>query len=469
MTRSGPGGLARVRGSASAARRRIRSQSRRPSGRALAGTIAGSAPGFLLPFAITGHFGVGELTDAYFFALTLATFVSVVYEGVLQANVTPVLQAHRLGGTAHFRRTTHRLLLQSTGAAAITYAFVGGLGGFLLVSRRTHWPPAERHLTLMLLAVLALYVLASTVTGVLAAGLYAVEDFFSPLASMALRSLVPLAGLVFIGTNSQSVVALAFLLCAGETVRGIILGVRLHIKTAGLRDGVPKDTVGVWKTAVPHAAAMLVAVANPVVDRLVAAPLGTGSVTLLELGERVLYAPLTALSSVFVLVAGVRWAELAADRAPQLHDDFRRTMSRAALVATGAAVLVSLVILIAARVGGPVLAGAQTDELVPIVLVLLAGLPGGLMIYLGARLLTATRQTRLLPMFAAVGLVVNVVGDVFGAQLFGILGIAAASTAWRYGNTVLYLVVCGRLLSRTFAPDTEEPPGPLPTPLTTKL
>ena len=45
---------------------------RRPSTRALTGTLVGNAFGFVLPFAVAAHFGVGRVTDAYAFGLAIA-------------------------------------------------------------------------------------------------------------------------------------------------------------------------------------------------------------------------------------------------------------------------------------------------------------------------------------------------------------------------------------------------------------
>lgn len=171
---------------------------RTPSRRALMGTIIGSAPGFVLPFAVTSGFTAGRITDAYFFAFSIAMFVTAFYEGILQANVTPVLQSDKTAGRSHLLAAVRRVLWQSLGATAITYLVVAGILAAIAVSGRANWTPSERHTCLILMAYFTIYVLASTVTAVLASGLYALEDFFVPIATMALRSLVPLVGLAFL-------------------------------------------------------------------------------------------------------------------------------------------------------------------------------------------------------------------------------------------------------------------------------
>lgn len=419
---------------------------RTPGRRALLGTLIGSAPGFLLPFAVTTRFGAGRITDAYFFAFSIATFVSAVYEGVLQANATPVLQSEKTGGRPYFLAGVRRILMQSTVAAGITYLVFGGILAATAVSGRTNWTPTERHTCLVLMAYFTFYVVGSAATAVLASGLYALEEFFFPIASMALRSVVPLAGLAVFRRDPSGIELFGILMCVGEGVRAVLLCTRLLFRSRSLRDGVPRATVGVWATGIPHALSMVAAVANPVIDRLIAAPLGPGSVTVLELGEKVFYAPLMALTSLFSIVAGVRWAShtLAGGRA--LSADFRRTLLRALALASLIAVAVIGAALAVRLAAGEEVSGAPTGELTAVIIFLLIGLPAGVVISLGARLLTATRRTRVLPLFAALALILNVLGDLVGVHLLGIRGIALASTLMRCGNALLYVLVCRRML-----------------------
>jgi peptidoglycan biosynthesis protein MviN/MurJ (putative lipid II flippase) len=419
---------------------------RTPSRRALLGTIIGSAPGFLLPFAATTGFGAGRITDAYFFALSIANFVAVVYENVLQANVTPVLQSERVGGHSHFMAAVRRIIVQSTGAAAVTYVLVGGVTAALAVSARANWTASERHTCLVLMAYFAVYVVASTATAALASGLFALGDFFVPIASMALRSLVPLVGLAITHRGVSGIELFGILMCVGEALRAAFLARRLALKARSLPPGIAKPTVGVWKTGIPHAVSLVGALANPVIDRLVAAPLGPGSVTVLELGEKVFYAPLTALGSLFVIVAGVRWTEHSLRGGEALGADFRRTMRRAVILGGATAALVVGGALLISVVAGKTFAGAPTGEFVTITALLLLGLPAGLAMSLSSRLLTATRRTRILPLFALLGVTLNVGGDLLGSQLFGLEGIALASTVMRFCSALLYLAVCRNLL-----------------------
>jgi peptidoglycan biosynthesis protein MviN/MurJ (putative lipid II flippase) len=419
---------------------------RTASRRALWGTIIGSAPGFALPFVVTSGFTAGRITDAYFFAFSIAMFVTACYEGILQANATPVLQSDKSAGRTHFLGAVRRVLWQSSAATAITYLIVAGILAAVAVSGRSNWTPSERHTCLILMAYFTIYVVASTVTAVLASGLYALEDFFVPIATMALRSLVPLTGLALLNRGISGIEVFGLLMGVGELLRAGVLGRRLLIKSRPLEPGPIRHRLGLWRTAIPHGAAMVAAAANPVIDRLVAAPLGPGSVTILELGEKVFYVPMMGLTALFIVVAGVRWTGHTFSGGTGLRADFRRTVARAVALAGGAATLFISGAVLIRLVAGKEIAGAPTGAFTAVTIYLLIGLPAALVIGLGARFLAATRKTHLLPIFAGLGIVVNVGGDLVGERLLGIEGIALASTLMRLANALLYLYVCSRIL-----------------------
>lgn len=406
----------------------------------------GSAPGFILPFGISAHFGVGRLTDAYFLGLAMANFAASLFDGVLQANATPVLQNEKRGGRVPFLAAVRKILRQACAASTLSYLALGLAGGILLVGHRSGWTATQRHTCVTVAAILILFVSAVSASSVLSAALYALGDFMTPTSTAALRSVVPLGGLAFIGHDARAVAMLAALMVAGELLRVLVLFGRLRTCCRTLRPGRRGTTVGLWRTAIPHGVSMLVSTANPVVDRTFASPLGPGSVTLLDLGEKVLYAPLTALASLFVIVAGTRWGEIGFHEPAWLRRDFRRTMALATGAAALTVVAVAAIVLGGGRFVGSRFAGANTAEVQMIVLLLLIGLPAGIVLSLGSRFIAAIRQTWVLPLFAVYGFSVNIACDAVGAHLMGVQGIALASSVMRWGDATLYLIVCGRFL-----------------------
>src|ERR1700758_4285376 len=92
------------------------------TGRALFGSIIGSVPGVLLPFAIAIKMHVGRLTDAYTFSFGIALFAAALLVGVLQANCVPVFQRLKVSGARPFRQAVARTAKQTLAVALGVYA-----------------------------------------------------------------------------------------------------------------------------------------------------------------------------------------------------------------------------------------------------------------------------------------------------------------------------------------------------------
>ena len=426
---------------------------RRPTSRALLGTFLGYFPGFILPFALAAHMHIGQLTDAYAFALGIAMFASGLFTGVLQTNILPVLQHAKRFGRGYFQQRLWQITRQATVTVTVMYVVVAAAAA-IYIEAHAHWSAAQRHLVVGATILFGLFVVASSINSMVAAAINALGGFFKPAASQAIRSLVPLALVPFVSRDPTGFLIIAALMAGGELVRALTLIRELKTRSAVLPASgadAPPAPLPFWRVAAPSALSLVVAAASPLVDRAVAAPLSPGSVTVIDLGERVFQVPLTVLAASLVLVAGTHWAELGRSDVPALRAHVRRTMGRGVVVAVGLMVLVLLAVGAAALVVGRHFAGTSTIRFVGVVSFLMAGLPAAYLINAGARFLTATRTTYLLPAFALVSFSTNLVFDLVGAQLLGVEGIALSSTIYRCVNAVLYVLVVHRLLGTRFA------------------
>jgi len=396
---------------------------------------------------------VGHLTDAYSFALGVAMFASALFVGVLQTNALPILQRMKRLGRAAFRGRIRLITISATSVAALFYSAIGYVS-VLYIDHQSQWTSQQHRLMLVTTAVLAVFVLASAVNGVLSAGLNALDIFLSPAASQALKSILPLAAVGFVSRNPNGLILIAALMSGGELVRTFILALQLRNSSRSLSDapapqGYATD-LPLWRVAAPTGLASLIVGAGPLIDRGVAASLHTGSVTLIDLGEKVLQVPLTIIVTSLVLVAGTHWANMMTSDIPALQQHFRRTIIR------GGVVSALLVLVMAALLGvtwlcaGRTLVGAPTGELLSIIGLLLAGLPAAFLIAAGSRLLTATRSSYLLPGFGLCAFVLNLVFDIAGAHAFGVEGIALSSTIYRYVTGVLLLIMIRQLMRTGF-------------------
>jgi putative peptidoglycan lipid II flippase len=430
--------------------------------RALIGTLVGNAVGFLLPFAVTSHYGFGRITDAYFFALGFAIFGTVLSATVIEANALPLINAGKRQGAHGVRVASRRIALQSVLGVLVAYIPVAVCGSLVVASRHA-WPSDVREAAVTLTVILTLLVVLVGATSVLAAVLYSFGDFLWPTATQSFRSIAPIVGLLFLGRNVQSLDILAWLMVFGELCRGAVLltRVRARLRTLPRDSSTPRTQLpSIWRAAGPHAIAMVGVLLMPVVDKIVAARLsGTGSVTLLDLGEKILFVPLLGITYSVILVAGAHWAELGTTATPEVRDDFTRLIRRVIWLTSALALLfIAGVVGFHALWSGPV-AGVPSGKLTVIVVCFMVGLPAAAVTNVGSRLFTSLGRTRYLPPIALLLLVLDVVFDLVGAKLWGANGIALATTAVRLVSAPVYVMACFSVMRTLISQDSVASPS----------
>lgn len=415
------------------------------SGRALVGTLVGSAPGFVLPFAIAAHYGAGRLTDAYFLVAAVVLFAGGLAIVVMEANVLPAATARRSLGRSGLRHFLLRTGAQAAGGTAVIYVAVAVVAAWA-IGTQDAWTAAQQDLSVQLLVVSGAYVVVLPLTSTLAAGHYACGSFLTPTLTQSLRSVVPLAVLPILAGTFTSTLWLICALAAGEWLRFIVLLVRLPtIETVAEPFVAP---AALWAAVVPHAISMVVSGLNPVIDRAFATTLTAGSLTKLDLAERMLAVPTLAITSSVLLVSGSRWAALRT-RPAELEADVRRTLRRTFTLAT----LVTVVLVgstgLAALVYPGTVAGVEATSLWAVFAVLMVGFPAGMIAFAGPRFMTSTNQTSWLPQLAVANLLLNTGLTWVGVSVAGLVGIVAATALGRILAGVAYLLVMRALLRRS--------------------
>jgi peptidoglycan biosynthesis protein MviN/MurJ (putative lipid II flippase) len=428
----------------------VRDLLRRPGIRALLGTLLGSLPAFALPFAVAQHFGVGRDTDAYVYGLAIATFGLTMAYSVLEANVLVVARASSRKGRDEFLRFVRRTARQAFLVVSLAELPVAAIGLIVLASRHS-WGVGERHLSMIVIVILLGVVATAGVTSVLAGCLYAVGDFFVPTLTKSLRAVVPLVGLLFLGTGGGAIEQLAVMVVAGEVLRALILAVRLRKCSRHMTAQPPgRQLLGVWRSAAPAALGIATIGLNPIIDRSIAAHFGAGSVTVLDLGEKIFYVPFTVVEASIVLVAGARWAHSVAGDRSLLRTDFFRSLKITVGLSALLAVATIGALFILCAVLGRDIGGVPTYRMRDVSVFFLIGLPGATTWLLCGRLLSVTQQTHLLPLFAIVGLAINFLGDLGGSALIQVDGIALGSSLVSYATAALGIFTCRRLLDYDF-------------------
>jgi putative peptidoglycan lipid II flippase len=426
----------------------IRSLKGSVEARALLGVVLGSLPGFLLPFALTWRLTAGHLTDAYFYAFAIALLPATLLSVVLETNVLPVADEYKRRGTHSLIRFTRKIVAQCIAIGVTSYA-AAAIVGILIISGKANWPAEEKRLCIELLLIFGVYVVAVSASSVISGCLHALGDFFTTTCSQGLRSILPLAIVFVMPKTATGVLLSASALSLGEVIRAIFLSFRLRLLARGLEaeSRLGSKPRSIWTAALPHGLAVLALLANPTIDRIVASSLSTGSITLLDLAEKVLYAPLVALNYSIVLVAGARWARYLPAEVGALTQDFWRTHRRALGLSVISAIVILGSVLVFSLFAPSEVAGIKLSTFSALLAIFLAGLPAAAIVSTALRFLTIVGDTIWLPGVAIAAVVINLVGDIVGARLIGVYGIALSSTGVRYANAVLLLILCIRRLA----------------------
>lgn len=405
---------------------------RSSTARALGGTIVGNAPGFALPFAVAGVFGIGELTDAYFLGFAAAVFVASLANVVVESNLLPLAHHARQRGRAAVGRFAVQRSAQLWVAAALVFAVVAVAIPAVMPARGAA-PDDVLHGVLWWFGA---YVTLTVACSVLTACLYAHERFFLPPATGSLRAWFALAALAVAPVSPHGLQVVAAAWAAGEALRLFMLAVALWRVAAPSGEAVTAEGA-VWRPLLTHALAMCVVGLVPVIDRAFAARLDPGAVTILELADKIVFVPVLILTSSITVVAGNRWA-----RAYTSGDD-PRTDGADVFRLLGLLSAAIAVVLVAGAVGvalaTPTLHGVDSLLLAGVVVALAIGLPTAVLVNASIRFLTATADTRLLPRFALLTLVGNLVLDAIAVATIGLVGIALATTLTRTLSVALYL------------------------------
>jgi hypothetical protein len=167
-----------------------------------------------------------------------------------------------------------------------------------------------------------------------------------------------------------------------------------------------------------------------------------GAVTQFAMSERILTSLVQICTTFFVLprisVVGVRLLRLGVRRT--VTRELQRTLALTLVIASVAA-LVLLGLLVSSSLG-------EWSGVALWTLLLLVSLPANVGGIVATRLVVATNRARAIPLLAATGVLLNLVGDILGYAAFGAVGILASTVVWQY----LLLLLTAWVLLRAPAP-----------------
>mgnify|MGYP003881588271 FL=1 len=267
---------------------------------------------FAVPLVVAMWFGVGHITDAWYWALAFPTFALVLASTALGTAATPPIASTRAERPEQLPRVVGGL---------VSWTAIGsGLAGLAICLTAppalpwlTDFAPDTRDLTAQFLWELLPFMVLTSAGAVLRVTCEVHGRFFTVAFTPFIRASV------VIGTTAalKPVIgphALPWGLVAGELVQvgfwSLVLhraGVRLR-----LRPHLDPTVVAVGRDLAPILGGEVLVALNLIVDKAFAAHLPPGSVATLEYADRARVIPQTLLESTLLMVAYASWANLRA-------------------------------------------------------------------------------------------------------------------------------------------------------------
>ncbi len=274
--------------------------------------LASRGAAFLVPLVIAMWFGVGDITDAWYWALAFPTFALVLASTALGTAATPALARVRAEEPARLPGFVGGLLTWTTLGSALLGTLICGAAPFALPSV-TAFPAETQALAGTFLWELLPFMVLTSAGAVLRVACE-VHGRFTVVAVTPLVRATTVIATTWVLLGPIGPHALPWGLVAGEVVQGIwwagwLLATGLRIRPS-LRLDPAVAQVG--RDLAPILGGEVLVALNLVVDKAFAGLLPAGSVATLEYADRARVIPQTLLESTLVRVAYATWSNLRA-------------------------------------------------------------------------------------------------------------------------------------------------------------
>jgi putative peptidoglycan lipid II flippase len=416
-------------------------------------TLFGKAVAMAKDMTVASFFGTSDAIDAFFIALTVPTFAINVIAGSLPAALVPIyLRVRERDGIAAASRLLSTLLVFAAAVIAgvsillvlcapLILPLVGArFGGEKLV--------LTRHLFLLLLP----GVFISGLSGALAAILNAHERFLLAAVTPVFTSALSIAFL-FAAASRWGIYSLALGLSAGYLAELVVLawssrarGLLVAPRWRSWRDPEVRQVLGQYVPLVIGGAVMS---SSPLIDQAMAAGLGSGSVAELAYGSKIVAAGVglgvTALSTAIFphfsrMVATRDWSSLR-------HS--LRTYTRLALAAAIPATL--LIVVFSASIVRVLFERGQfsaddTRVVAQVQSLYALQIPFYVLGVMGVQLLHAVSANKILMWVSIGNFFTNIIGNYVFMKLWGVSGIALATSIVYLLSMVVILIAVSRRL-----------------------
>ena len=269
--------------------------------------------GFLVPILIAALFGTTDKADAYYLAIIIPTFSIQVIVVALSSAFVPVLVKQSLQSLEIAGEIVGYVILLLISGAILMIVVLGFAVPHVLPFMVRGMSAESLDLTIRLTLLLLPMILVSGLIGGISAVLNAQKRFIGPVVAPGIRA-VAMIVISLLAYRSLGIYAVALGLLAGETI-SLLLLIYLFLQTNikpkfGFK--MPSTVRHALKLSVSMIVGMVAIRFNPIIDRVMAAPLGEGSISALDYAEKVILIPTTMLGAGFFVVILTQWSEMVA-------------------------------------------------------------------------------------------------------------------------------------------------------------
>lgn len=429
-------------------------------------TLFGKALAMAKDMAVASYFGTSDSVDAFFIAVAVPTFAINVIAGSIPAALIPVyLRARERDGVAGASRLLGNVLVLAGMAIGVSCLVLALAAPIIMPLVGARFGGEKLALTRHLFVLVLPGVFISGLSATLAAVLNAHERFLLPSIAPAFISLFSLVFL-FGAADHWGIYALAIGLTTGYVVELVVLGwsVRAQSLFEMTRWGSWRDPDVrlVLRQYAPLVIGAAVMASSPLIDQTMAATLGSGSIAQLGYGSKIVTAGMaigvTAMSKAIFphfsrMVATQDWSGLR-------HT--LRTYSRLGLAA-GVAVVLMIVMwsepLVRVFFERGQFTASDTRLVANVQALYAVQIPFYLLGMMGVQLLHAIGANRVLMCISIGNFFTNIIGNYIFMQVWGVAGIAFATSMVYLLSMVVILTAVWKRLG---ALEGERAPGAAP-------
>lgn len=389
---------------------------------------------FTKELAVAWRFGTSDLLDAFLIAYVVPSFIINLISGAFSGALVPVyIHVRELDGSSK----ANELYASIMSISAIFLLICTGLM-ILFVPGYLHilasgFDDAKLKLTQNLLYFVSPIIVLSGITTLRTAVLNAGEKFAIPALIPGVTPILTILFIWFAG-DIWNIYSMVLGMITGQMLEALLLGFFLKkrgvVKSFGWH-GFNENLQQVIRQFIPMTAGAFLTGSSILVDQAMAASLSSGSVAILNYGNKVISFPLQiAATAISTAVLPYFSTMLARQDWLGAYRTLRHSLRLILLVTIPLTVL--LIIFSKPLVGLLLLRGAFTAANVDIVANVQA--LGALQIpfYLGGilvvRMLSAMRANHLIVWISFINVIINIVGDYILMNLYGVAGISLSTS-----------------------------------------